>query len=63
MLKNILRNDLLENWIIAMWFLNVTIEIVGSNILVRIDEMKSVFISDGFKCSITSEKLRRILLS
>ena len=44
--------------------LNVTIEIniLGSNIWVRIDEMNSVFISEGFKCSITSEQLRRILL-
>ena len=53
------RNDVLENWIIALWFLNVTIEIyiLGSNIWVRIGEMNSVLISQGFKYSITSEKL------
>ena len=34
LLKNMSYNDLLENWIIALYFLNVTIEIVilGSNI-------------------------------
>ena len=65
LLKNMSQNDLLENWIIALWFLNVTLEInnVGSNIWVRIDDINSVFISEGFKCSITSEKLRRILFS
>ena len=41
--------DLLENWIIALWFLNMTIEIdiLGCNIWARIDEMNSVFISEG----------------
>ena len=52
--KNMLQNDLLENWIITLWFLNVIIEIniLGSKIWVRIDELNSVFISEGFKCSI-----------
>ena len=65
LLKNISQNDLLENWIIALLFLNVTkkIDILGSSIWIRIDEMNSVFISEGFKCSITSEMLRIILLS
>ena len=51
-LKNMSQNDLLENWIIALLFLNVTLEIdiLGSSICIRIDEMNSVFISEGFKC-------------
>ena len=56
---------LLENWIIALLFLNVTkeIDILGSSICIRIDEMNSVFISEGFKYSMTSELLRIILFS
>ena len=65
LLKTMSQTYLLENWIISLWFLNVTIEIyiLGSYIWVRIDEMNSVFISEGFKYSITSEKLRIILFS
>ena len=59
------QNYLLDNWIIALLFLNVTKEIyiLGSSICIRIDEMNSVFISEGFKCSMTSELLRIILFS
>ena len=59
------QNDLLENWIIALLFLNVTMEIniIGSSIYKRIDEMNEVFISEIFKCSMTSELLRIILFS
>ena len=55
LLKNMSQNDLLENWMIALLCLNLTIEIhiLGSSICIRIDEMNSVFISEGFKCSMT----------
>ena len=59
------QNDLLENWMIALLCLNLNIEIdiLGSSICIRIDEMNSVFISEVFKCSMTSELLRMILFS
>ena len=59
------QNNILDNWMIALLCLNLTIEIdmLGSSICIRFYEMNSVFISEGFKCSMTSELLRIILFS